>query len=209
MQFLNLLVISGHALAGALSLVFITTSTRDSWDEPITLFIVKMPSQYLPYALILLNLILGGPQAALVQATGLAAAHLYDLFTGLYPTSGIKRNFIVTPAWVKKMFGTQNVVERPYGTVNTGVAGKAAWGLDMSWQRFGPGRTLGQEGAGAERQRPTGLVLAVMVMGGFLVICGLCGLYLYGTPHGWLTGVDGGWLASGSSTSGDKTATSD
>ncbi|KUJ18898.1 uncharacterized protein LY89DRAFT_706486 [Mollisia scopiformis] len=190
---LNLLITSGQRLASALALSFITTSTRDSWDEPMTLVILKMPSQYLPYALLLLTLILDSPQAAMIQATGLAAAYLYDLLTGLYPNFGIKRNLITTPGWVKKMFGTQNVVERPYGTASTPAAGETAWGLDLSWKRFGPGRTLGGEGSSEVRQRPRGCILAVLVTGAFLVICGLLGwFFFHGAQSGPLSifGVD-------------------
>lgn len=209
-QILNLLITSGHALACALALSFVTTSIRDSWEQPVTLIILQMPSQYLPYALLLLTLIVDSPKAAFIQATGLVAAYLYDLLTGLYPNFGIKRNLITTPVWLKKMFGTQTVVERPYGTVSMpGVTGKAAWGLDMSWQRFGPGRTLGGEGSSAERQRPKGFILAVIVMSGFLVVCGFLGFFfLYGAPDGWFSAVDVGRLSSGISRSGDKTVTS-
>lgn len=207
---LNLLITYGHALASALALSFITTSIRDSWDQPITLIILQMPAQYLPYAILLLTLIVHSPQAALIQATGLVAAHIYDLLTGLYPNFGIKRNLITTPLWVKRMFGTQNVVERPYGTAAMpGVTGKAAWGLDMSWQRFGPGRTLGGEGSSAERQRPRGCILTMIMMSGFLVVCGFFGfMFLQGVPDGWFSGVDVGRSSSGISRFGDKTAAS-
>ena len=140
----------------------------------------------------------------MIQATGFAAAYLYDLLTGLYPNFGIKRNLITTPGLVKRMFGTQVVVERPYGTVHMpGVAGEAAWGLDLSWKRFGPGRTLGGEGStsSAERQRPKGLVLAAMVMAGFIVVfCFLGYLFvLHRGPPGWFSGVDVGGSGSGKS----------
>jgi Derlin-2/3 len=153
-----------------------------------------MPSQYLPYAILFLTLIMYSPQAAMVQATGLAAAHVYDLLTGLYPNFGIKQNWITTPALVKKMFGTQSVVERPYGTVvSGGVAAQTPWGLDLSWKKFGPGRTLGGEGASVERQRPRGFALAVMVMGGFLVLCLVVGLLFmqHGGFYSWFSGADG------------------
>ncbi|KAG0650832.1 cDerlin-2 [Hyphodiscus hymeniophilus] len=191
--------------AGALALAFITSAIRDSWDQPITFIIVKMPAQYLPWAILLLTLIIGGPQSAMIQATGLAAAYVYDFCTGLYPGLGVKRNLVTTPGWMKKVFGTQSMVERPYGTVSTGVTGKAAWGLDMSWKRFGPGRTLGEEDSSADGQRPKGLVLAAMVMGGFLVVCGLLGYFfvMYGVADDWSSGVDVGSLAR----VGDKTAT--
>ncbi|PVH89198.1 hypothetical protein DL98DRAFT_508309 [Cadophora sp. DSE1049] len=200
---LNLLITSGSVLASSLALSFITTSVRDTWDQPITLFILTMPCQYLPYAFLLLTLILAGPQAALIQGSGLIAAHLYDLLTGLYPSTGVERNLLPTPGWMMKVFGTQDVVNRPYGTAVTGATGKAAWGLDLSWKRFGPGRTLGGEGAGAEAERPKGLVLAVIVMGCFLLVCSVSGyLFVYGTP-GWAPVVDGNPVPGSTSHVGD------
>lgn len=204
---LNLFITSGHVLASSLALSFITTSVRDTWDQPITLFILTMPCQYLPYAFLLLTLIVAGPQAALIQGTGLAAAHLYDLLTGLYPSTGIERSLLPTPGWVMKVFGTQDVVNRPYGTAVTGATGKAAWGLDLSWKRFGPGRTLGGEGAGAEPERPKGLVLAAIVMAIFLLVCGVSGyLFVYGSP-GWAPVVDGGEVPGSTSPVGNGKVT--
>jgi len=206
-QILNLFITSGHVLASSLALSFITTSVRDTWDQPITLFILTMPCQYLPYAFLLLTLIVAGPQAALIQGTGLAAAHLYDLLTGLYPSTGIERSLLPTPGWVMKVFGTQDVVNRPYGTAVTGATGKAAWGLDLSWKRFGPGRTLGGEGAGAEPERPKGLVLAAIVMAIFLLVCGVSGyLFVYGSP-GWAPVVDGGEVPGSTSPVGNGKVT--
>lgn len=99
------------------------------------------------------------------------------------------------------MFGTQEVVGRPYGTVTTGVAGQAAWGLDLGWQRFGPGRTLGGDLEGsAERQRPRGWVLAAMVAGAFVMLCAFLGFLFM--QHG-----SDGWLASSMSWFGDKPVT--
>jgi len=142
---------------------------------------------------LLLSLILCGPQTAIVQATGLAAAHLYDLLAGLYPSSGIKRNLILTPGWVKRMFGTQTVIERPYGSVftpssRTGTTSEAAWGLDLSWKRFGEGRRLGGEGESSlPSQRPKGWVLALMGTAAFIIICALLGFFFFlnGVPDDW------------------------
>ena len=130
-------------MAPALALAFVTNATRDSWGQPITFIVLKMPAQYLPYAILFLTLIAGSPQQALVQATGLFAVHLYNLLAGLYPNFGIKRNLVTTPAWLKRVCGTQAVVDRPYGTVfmSSGTTAEPAWGLDLSWRKFGPGRT--------------------------------------------------------------------
>ncbi|CZT41653.1 related to F-LANa protein [Rhynchosporium secalis] len=195
---LNLIpTVSGHALASPLAMSLITTCVRDTWDVPITLFIVTMPCQYLPYAFLLLTLVLSGPQAALIQATGLAAAHLYDLLSGIYPSSGIENSYIQTPKWMTKICGTQDVVVRPYGTASSmGVPTKKAWGIDLSWKRFGPGRTLGGEGEGEgeDETRLKGLMLAAIVMGCFLVVCAVLGYkFVYGLPW-WVSGVEGGQI---------------
>ncbi|TVY91781.1 Derlin, partial [Lachnellula willkommii] len=138
---LNLLFTYGDVFASPLALCFITSTTRDTWDQPMTLLVLRMPSQYFPYALVFLTLIVSSPDVAMIQATGVAAAHLYDFLMGLYPNFGIKRNLISSPGLVKRVFGTQTQVERPYGSAYMpGVAGEAAWGLDLSWKRFGPGR---------------------------------------------------------------------
>lgn len=170
----------------------------------MTFIVIKMPSQYFPYVYLLFSLIVCGPQTAIVQATGLAAAHLYDLLGGLYPSSGIKRNLISTPDWVKRMFGTQSVIERPYGSVfmptsRTGATGEAAWGLDLSWKRFGEGRRLGGEGESSlPSQRPKGWVLAVIGLAAYIIICGLLGFFFFlnGVPDGWASVISNGKSSS-------------
>jgi Derlin-2/3 len=106
------------------------------------------------------------------------------------------------------MFGTQGVTQRPYGTVfappnGAGAAGEAAWGLDLSWRRFGEGRRLGGDGeGGGVKQRPRGWVLTAMVMVGLVIICGLLGflLYLHQAPDGgWSAAIDVARLLSGTS----------
>ncbi|TVY20003.1 Derlin-1.2 [Lachnellula arida] len=197
---LNVLFTYGDVFASPLALCFITSTTRDTWDQPMTLLVLKMPSQYFPYALVFLTLIVSSPDVAMIQATGVAAAHLYDFLTGLYPNFGIKRNLISSPGLVKRGFGTQTQVERPYGSAYMpGVAGEAAWGLDLSWKRFGPGRTLGGDGSasGAERQRPKGLALAAIVMAGFLVVCGFLALLFvqHRDPRAWFSGAHAGGVS--------------
>lgn len=155
--------------------------------------------------MLFLTLIIAGPQAAMIQATGFAAAQLYDFMSGLYPKFGIKRNLIPTPRWMTRMFGTQNVVARPYGTAITAGSAEPAWGLDLSWKRFGPGHTLGGEGSTGTRQRPTGAVLASMVMGGFLFVCALLG-YIY-LSHNNPDGAFSGWFSSIDDTQDTRLAT--
>jgi len=164
-----------------------------------------MPAQYLPYAILLLTLILLSPTDALVQATGLVAAHLYDFLTGMYPKfGGPSRNLLPTPRFLDRIFGARLVTERPYGTAfqpAQRVPGEPAWGLE--WGRFGKGHRLGGEGESTVRQRPRGCVLAGLVMMGFVVIGCTLGFFfvLRGDTEGWLAtlrpGVDVGKLSSG------------
>jgi Derlin-2/3 len=95
-------------------MAFMTTSTIDSLDVPMTLFgFITIPSQYLPYLFVMC-----GPVSALLQGTGLVAAHVYNFLTGLYPhCGGPSQSFITTPEWMRKFFGTRGEVARPYSTL--------------------------------------------------------------------------------------------
>jgi Derlin-2/3 len=82
----------------------------------INFFFVNMLAQWLPYAMLLVTMILGGWGAVISQGVGLVAAHLYEFLTTLYPTFGGGRNPIYTPAFIHRLFGTERMVSRGYGT---------------------------------------------------------------------------------------------
>ncbi|KAL8909603.1 MAG: hypothetical protein Q9207_000101 [Kuettlingeria erythrocarpa] len=54
------------------------------------------------------------------QGTGIIAAHLYDFLTRLYPTFGGGRNYLKTPAFLRRWFGRedQHAQRRAYGTAH-------------------------------------------------------------------------------------------
>ena len=103
--------------------------------------------------MLLMTLIMAGPDAAKIQATGLIAAHLHDFLTRLWPTFGGGRNLVPTPGFVKRMWQstTPTVSDRAYGTAFTpaqreaGTAsGSSAGGvLPESWRSRGSGHRLG------------------------------------------------------------------
>ena len=101
--------------------------------------------------MLLMTLVMAGPGAAKIQATGLVAAHLYDFLTRLYPTFGGGANLIPTPAFVKRMWQTTvpAVDNRAYGTAFTPAQRSAASGssaggvLPESWRDRGSGHRLG------------------------------------------------------------------
>jgi Derlin-2/3 len=201
-QSLNL-VIGGPALAYPLALAFITTSTIDSWGLPVSLLgLATFPAQYLPYAFLLLTLLISGPIPALIHSTGLVAAHLYDLLTGLYPQyGGPSRSVIATPAWMSRLWGTRAELVRPYGAVlnanaNANAApsrgvGASAWGV--GWGKWGEGRRLGGDaeaggaGAGLQRGRP----MAGLAVAGFVLVSCVLGMVFmwYRDPEGWWTAI--------------------
>jgi Derlin-2/3 len=130
----------------ALILSFAFTFSQDNPNSNVSFYIVTFPAKYLPYALIFLTFVTGGPEGAKMQITGLIAAHLYDFLTRIWPTFGGGRNYIFTPIFVKRWFtsdGERPVQERGYGTAvhaPQNVPGSTGW----TGQR-GPGRRLGTE----------------------------------------------------------------
>ncbi|KAL8694090.1 MAG: hypothetical protein Q9218_001205 [Villophora microphyllina] len=94
------------------------TYSQDNRRRKVNFFVVQLEAKWLPWALLLMALILGGPNAAMMQGTGIIAAHLYDFLTRLYPTFGGGRNYIQTPAFVGGWFGgvDQRTQSKGYGT---------------------------------------------------------------------------------------------
>lgn len=124
------------------------TFSQDNPDRTMSFFIISFPGRYLPYALLAVTFVLGGPDAAKVQATGLLSAHLYDFLTRIWPEFGGGVNIIKTPDTVKRWFAGDG--ERPApqargsGTAFAAPRAQAPPNPNWSNQR-GPGRRLGGE----------------------------------------------------------------
>jgi Derlin-2/3 len=95
---------------------------------------------------------MAGPSAAMVQATGLVAAHLHDFLTRLWPTFGGGRNLVATPGFVRRMWEpkTATVTNRAYGTSfapaprdSSASTGSSGGVLPESWRNRGSGHRLG------------------------------------------------------------------
>ncbi|EXJ83754.1 hypothetical protein A1O1_07380 [Capronia coronata CBS 617.96] len=146
------LVLGGHIFTQALLLAFIYTFAQDNRGKKAHFIIVEIPVELLPWAMLTLTLIMGGPQAALQQGMGIIAAHLYDFLTRLYPTFQGGRNYIQTPAVIKRLFGADRsaFTQKAYGTTfrpGRPVPQQQArgWtsGFSGSWTGRGAGRRLG------------------------------------------------------------------
>ena len=97
--------------------------------------------------MLLMTFVMASPEAALSQATGLLAAHMYDFLTRIWPTFGGGRNYIYTPAAVKRWFGAApgSVQQRSYGTAQQARVPADAAAARATGSTFGgPGRRLGE-----------------------------------------------------------------
>lgn len=129
------------------------TYSQDNPGRRVSFYIITFNVIWLPWALIGMTLLMAGPFAALVQCTGILAAHAYDFLTRLYPTFGGGRNVIQTPEFVKKWFGSSRsdrpaIVVKGYGTSymppKTQPAKGSTTGGSLAFRKsWGQGRRLG------------------------------------------------------------------
>ena len=128
----------------------------------MTFFIITFKVKWLPYAMLAMTFVMASPTAALHQATGLLAAHLYEFLQRIWPEHGGGRNLVQTPAIVQRWFGADRPGPRArgYGTAfgaapreqssnSTGGRGQASGirlgNASQAWARRGPGHRLGGE----------------------------------------------------------------
>jgi Derlin-2/3 len=152
-------LLNAYTFLPALSLAYAYTFAQDNPTRKVSFFIVTFDSKYLPFALLFMTFIIDGPEPALAQLTGLVAAHLYDFLTRIWPTFGGGKNYIHTPAMVKRLFAPEagTAENRGYGYAMQGrgrAAGTGAGAPDpasgrstgrSTWGGVGPGRRLGGE----------------------------------------------------------------
>jgi Derlin-2/3 len=138
--------LGAYLLLNPLILALAYSYSQDNPTSMVSFYIINFQAKYLPYALILMTFITGGPDHAKVQITGLLAAHLYDFLTRIWPQFGGGRNYIVTPDFVKRWFGGDAPAPqiRNYGTAF--AARPEAPPRNPAWtNQRGPGRRLGGE----------------------------------------------------------------
>lgn len=143
----------GLVFTSALTLALAYTWAQDNRHAQASIIIFPIPAVYLPYAMLAMTLVMGSPQAAMIQGTGLIAAHLYDFLTRIYPEFGGGRNFLETPTFITRIFerSAPAVNHRAYGTAFAPAQRQAATAsgssgggvLPESWKSRGTGRRLG------------------------------------------------------------------
>lgn len=141
-----------------LIMAFIYTFAMDDPARQVQFIILPMPAKYLPFAMLFLTFVMGGPIEALKQACGLLAAHLYAFLNFIWPQygSGTGQPLIKTPTFVGRWFGADSPTPRvrEYGTafgarpVNEPNRGQASGfmagpGGASRWNSRGAGHRLG------------------------------------------------------------------
>lgn len=163
-QILGGLVLSGPMLLSALTLAFAYTHAQDNPNMQVSYFIVTFSIKWLPYVMLLMTFVMASPGQALIQATGLVAAHAYYFLTKIWPEFGGGRNYIYTPEFVRRWFAKPGMAPQRRGAGTTFNAGNAArpgaappqpasgagagrsWTSGFTgnnWGEMGPGRRLG------------------------------------------------------------------
>lgn len=136
----------------ALILAMCYTVTQDQRGMKTQVYFVTIPSQLLPYCMILLSLFMGHDLLyIMMQIQGLVAAHLYDFLTRIWPEFGGGKNLIPTPSFLSRLVVTPRVLRRDYGTAvrptdaASGRSTGASTGgpLPDSWRTRGAGHRLG------------------------------------------------------------------
>lgn len=133
-------------------LAFMYTYAQDNRGKKAHFIVLQIPVELLPWAMLLLTLVMSGFGAAMHQGMGIIAAHLYDFLTRLYPTFQGGRNYIQTPAAIKQYFGADrsSFAHKAYGS--SFRAGQSipqqqngGWtsGFSSGWSGRGAGRRLG------------------------------------------------------------------
>ncbi|PWO01331.1 DER1-domain-containing protein [Tilletiopsis washingtonensis] len=111
---------------------------------------VTIPAKFLPYAMLALDLLQGGPDALILGATGLVGAHAYFLLHDIMPASNGGRGpryLPATPAFLKRLLpDSRDPTAPPPATEEHGAVRRTGYGGIA----FAPrGRAFGDGGAAA------------------------------------------------------------
>lgn len=144
-------VVSGGGYLSALILAMCRTVTQDQRGQKASLFFVTIPAQLMPFGMMFMAFLMGGPIALMLNICGFVASHLFDFLTRYYPDFLGGRNLAPTPAFLSRFVDTPRVFQRTFGTAIRPAAqpssgrttGASTGPLPDSWRTRGAGRRLG------------------------------------------------------------------
>lgn len=131
------------------------TWSQENRGTMVTFYVIQMKAEYLPMALLVLDIVSGGWGHAVLSMIGIFASHMYDFLTRIWPVLGGGTNYLTTPAFVHRLWGTTLVQRRNrrFG-LDTGSSQSAApssaqtsarddSSFGSAWSMRGAGRRLG------------------------------------------------------------------
>ncbi|KAG5926025.1 hypothetical protein E4U42_003736 [Claviceps africana] len=148
----------------ALILAMAYTVTQEQAGANVNYMFITMPAQFMPYAMLAINLLFpGGAMNLLLQLHGLFAGHLFDFLTKTWPNYGGGRNLIPTPAVLSRLVqSAESIIQGRFGGPAAHSGGQRLGGnsgggriapgtntdtsggpLPDSWRTRGPGQRLG------------------------------------------------------------------
>ncbi|EAS30897.3 derlin-2/3 [Coccidioides immitis RS] len=136
----------------ALLMAFIYTYAQDNRGQKTTFFFVQIRVEHLPWIMLFITWIMAGVHEVMIECCGIAAAHLYDFLTRIYPTFGGGRNYIHTPAFVQRWFagrgpqmahGGYKFDPRDRASARTTSSSTGGLFSGGAWGARRPGRRLG------------------------------------------------------------------
>ncbi|KAK0940451.1 hypothetical protein LTR29_008039 [Friedmanniomyces endolithicus] len=146
--------LQGILLLSPLTLALAYTAAQENPNRQLNYFIVTFSAKWMPYAMLAMTFVMASPQEALLQSTGLIAAHAYDFVTKIWPEYGGGRKYLSTPLmvqrWLAKPGGTTQTrgagtafAARPANVPQQQTGGGGGWASGFSGGARGGGRRLG------------------------------------------------------------------
>ena len=160
LQLLGGVFLGGFMLLSPLTLALAYTYAQENPTRQLSYFIITFSAKWLPLTMLAMTVIMDSPYSAVIQATGLVAAHAYEFLTKTWPEHGGGRRLLNTPAFVQKWFATPGGAPtrrgagtafsaRPASAQSTPqrqAGGGGGWASGFSggnWGERGQGRRLG------------------------------------------------------------------
>ena len=157
LQFLNAIYLGGMVLLSPLTLALAYTFSQEDPNRSVSYIIITFQAKWLPLVMLAMTFVMSSPQAAMIQGSGLVAAHAYEFVMRIWPEFGGGRKLITTPRAVSNWFaaapgtatqrgaGTAFAARPASGAQNAPRQGGAGggWASGNSWGDRGQGRRLG------------------------------------------------------------------
>ncbi|RPA96503.1 DER1-domain-containing protein [Choiromyces venosus 120613-1] len=147
---LNTFILQGMLLCGAMTLALAYYWTAlENKNNSVHFFIVRFPVKYLPWVMIFVTLVTDGLDPALVEGTGIIAAHLYLFLTNIWPRVAGGRHVIYTPQWIHGLFeergdpAARGIRAGVPPSVAADATGRRMFTASGTWTHRGQGHRLG------------------------------------------------------------------